>query len=157
MGGWSEQVQVWDAASQTLLATLEGHSGAVLDLKFSPDGRWLASGAADHTILLWEIQAILGGAAPAPASLINAHDDAIFSLAFSPDGGLLASASLDRSLRLWAIPPAGDLPQSGAWQSLITLKGFEGMPGSVAFSPDGLYLAAAAWDGMLRLWGLPPK
>ncbi|WP_158633642.1 WD40 repeat domain-containing protein [Tautonia sociabilis] len=37
------------------LRALEGHSGPVLAMAPSPDGRWLATGSADQTIRLWSL------------------------------------------------------------------------------------------------------
>jgi WD40 repeat protein len=36
-------------------ATLDGHSGSVTSVAFSPDGKTLASGSRDQTIILWAV------------------------------------------------------------------------------------------------------
>ena len=53
-GTWSGEIRVWDAHTGEHLKTLTGHTGGVSSLTFSPDGKVLASGRTDGTILLWD-------------------------------------------------------------------------------------------------------
>ncbi len=53
-GTWSGEIRVWDAHTGAHLKTLKGHTGGVSSLTFSPDGKTLASGRTDGTILLWD-------------------------------------------------------------------------------------------------------
>jgi WD40 repeat protein len=51
-------VRIYDAVRGNKLHTFTGHSGPVTALTFSPDGKFLASGSEDTTILLWDMSAV---------------------------------------------------------------------------------------------------
>ncbi len=51
-------VRVYDWPSGKALHTFAGHRGPVTALAFSADGKTLASGSADTTVLLWDLNAI---------------------------------------------------------------------------------------------------
>jgi WD40 repeat protein len=48
-------VRLWDAATGAALATLNGHTEAVISGAWSPDGTRLAS--ADETVRIWGVPA----------------------------------------------------------------------------------------------------
>jgi WD40 repeat protein len=54
-------VRVYDWGKRKALHTFIGHAGPVSTMRFSPDGKYLASGAEDTSVLVWDLSKI-----PAP-------------------------------------------------------------------------------------------
>jgi WD40 repeat protein len=88
------QVVIWQGSANTTLI-LEGNSGTVQSLVFSPDGSLLAGGDEKGRVLIWQtsdgkLKAVLEG-----------HAGKVLSVAFSADGKQLVSAAEDGSIKIW--------------------------------------------------------
>ena len=46
-------VQVWDAATGKQVVAYQGHADRVISFKWSPDGKYIASGSDDKTVHVW--------------------------------------------------------------------------------------------------------
>ena len=137
-GSWSDHtVKLWDVANRRELRTLVGHQGQVLGVKFSSDGRFLATCSKDSTVRLWNYQT------GEPIDVFARHAGFVRTIAFSPDNKTLASAGSDGVVKLW------DLERH---EERATLKGHVGAILAVAFSRDGRTLASAGSDHTVRLW-----
>ena len=103
-------IKLWDVATGTLKATLEGHTAPVHSVAFSPDGKTLASGsgtwaAFDPKTLAsgsgaWE-ELYFGGACilwdvatGAHIKNLEVNANVVYSVAFSLNGKTLASAGM---------------------------------------------------------------
>ena len=75
--------------------TLKGHTGAVLNVAFSPDEKQIVSGSLDETIKVRDVQS------GQEIFTFQGHTESVFSVAFSPDGKSIVSGGKDGTLRLW--------------------------------------------------------
>jgi WD40 repeat protein len=119
----------------TVRKTFPGNE-KILDLRFSPDDRILAS-AAGSDINIFDVQA------GTLIKKLSKHDAAVNAVAFSANGRLLASGSDDRTAIIWQI-------DSG--KSKHVLKGHDQTVRAVAFSPDGTLLASGSGNASVVLW-----
>jgi WD40 repeat protein/DNA-binding SARP family transcriptional activator len=141
--GKDKTVRLWDRESNGLLTTITTPT-AVYGVALSPDGKLLAAGLADGSVVLWDVSDPHG---PKQLATGRGHTDTVFAVAFSPDGRELASASGDKTVRLWHVDGRQLTPAN-------TLVGHGKIVTSVAFSPDGKLVASGSYDNTVRLWNV---
>jgi cell division cycle protein 20 (cofactor of APC complex) len=168
--------------AQHCISSLEGHSQEVCGLKWSPDGKLLASGGNDNVVNIWT-------ASGENRHRLTDHQAAVKALAWCPwQHNLLATGggTADRHIRFWNTTSGNCLNAidtksqvcSLLWnqehKELISGHGFSNnqlciwkyfslakvteLTGhservlSMAMSPDGQTVVSAAGDETLRLW-----
>jgi COMPASS component SWD3 len=117
---------------------LRGHKKPVSIVRFSPDGRWIASGSSDCTIKLWN------ASTGALEHTLEGHLAGISALTWSPDSRILASGSDDKSIRLWDTQKGLAHP--------TPLLGHHNYVYSLCFSPKGNMLVSGSYDEAVFLW-----
>ena len=60
--GWENLIQLWGVNNGWDLGTISGHTEEITTLEFSTDGKTLASGSKDGTVLLWDWEKIVAKA-----------------------------------------------------------------------------------------------
>lgn len=72
---------------------MTGHQQLINDVKFSPDGRVIASASFDKSIKLWE------SSTGKYITSLRGHVQAVYSISWSADSRLLVSSSADSTLK----------------------------------------------------------
>jgi WD40 repeat protein len=150
---WSPQVQAFQRqapytlltnrwplpsrADSSLLQILPGHTDWVWSVAISPDGTWLATGAIDETVRIWD------AATGRCRHTLVGHERGASAVVISPDGTWLVSGDATGTVRIW---------DALTGQLRHTLAGHTDSVLGLAISPDEEWLASASCDGTIRVW-----
>jgi WD40 repeat protein len=186
-------IEAWNAAPTTQAAyalrqslpephvgpVLRGHTDAVRDAQFSPDGERIVTAGLDRTARVWE--AITGR----QTAELRGHTGIVETVRFSPDGKTVLTSSSDRTAAIWdastgrmlvqlrghtapittaafsrdgkRVITSGDDNTARIWNAetgmeIFALRGHEGRVWNGAFSPDGMQVVTGGEDKIARLW-----
>ena len=178
------EIQIWRNSDnkQELIRTFSGHNKTISQIKYSPDGKILATAGWDNTVKLWNLKT---------GKLINTltHKDAVNAIAFSPDNQTLISGTEANNVYIWNIAtakqpkldktlnehtdsiktvivsPNGKLIASGGYDNTIKIWSIAGdllqtidahnlAITSLIFTPDSQTLISASWDNTVKLWSI---
>jgi WD40 repeat protein len=177
-------IGIWDVTSRRESRLLRGHSWVIHDLAFSPDSDTprLASASMDGTVRIWSVRTgeqivdpplphLLARCVAFSADgqlLASGGDDClvkiwdarswkllhefpdltarVHSIVFHPKGHrVLAWGGTDGTVKVWNV----------GTKEIRMLHGHTSWVESVAFSPDGAWLASASLDGTVKIWKTP--
>jgi WD40 repeat protein/serine/threonine protein kinase len=135
-------VKVWNVRTgEVRFKVAEGPMESTA-LAVSPDGEYLATGAAKGDVHVWNART------GAKVRTLDTHDRQVQGLAFSPNGKLLVSASADGTIKVW------DATRLSEEQTpLHVFRSWVGMGRrTLAFSPDGKRLVAGGEKKTVKIW-----
>ena len=114
---------------------LVGHTDNVRSVRYSGDGRLIATASLDGTARIWtdEGQEVL---------VYRDHEDAVQDVSWHPDGKRLATGSVDGTVRIWSVEG----------MTLAVLSQHEAPVNAVAWSSDGKRLASGCENKSIRIW-----
>lgn len=123
------------ASNQPLI--YRGHFDVVNTVAWSPDGLQIASGSADRTVQIWNVND------GSEVYIYTKHSDRVEALAWSPDGKRIASGSVDKTVQVW---------NAGNGNNSFTYRGHSDKVTAVAWSPDGKLIASGSADKTVQIW-----
>ncbi|KAK3671158.1 HIR complex subunit [Recurvomyces mirabilis] len=137
------------------LASLSYHSGTVHSVRFSSNGKYLASGADDKILCVYSLEAgavqhtTFGSKETPPTEnwrifrRLIGHDNDVQDLGWSADSSILVSVGLDSKVVIWS---------GSTFEKLKTLANHQSHVKGITFDPANKYFATASDDRSIKIY-----
>ncbi|KAL4796439.1 histone transcription regulator Hir1 [Aspergillus venezuelensis] len=145
-----------DASKPKQLASMSNHSGTIHTVRFSHNGKYLASGADDKIVCIYSLDAnppshaTSFGSNEAPPvenwrtiRRLIGHDNDVQDLGWSYDSSILVSVGLDSKVVVWS---------GHTFEKLKTLSVHQSHVKGITFDPANKYFATASDDRTVRIF-----
>jgi WD40 repeat protein len=139
LGGQPCTIHVVDPRAGSVRST-KPSVAEIYRVKYSPDGRFLASGGIEGEVTLSDAET------GERRHTLRGHTQGVFALAWTADGRRLASAGADRTIRVWDV-------ETG--EQVLVLGGHAGVVTALAWTRDFASLASGDTAGEVRFWTTP--
>lgn len=168
-GGWNNLIKIWSFRALTdntqniknkLLAVLRDHTKSVNIVRFSPDGKYLASGGDDAMMFIWHRVRCFGQPSTFGISeqelrpnhpvqrwqskTFSGHTNDVTGISWFPDSLKIATCSIDGSVIVWDVKSANKLYQHQTAQSVGLV--------SISIDPLGKFIACQLLNGKLDIY-----
>jgi WD40 repeat protein len=145
---YDNDVRIWKTKSGELVRKVEDLTGAMFAVEFTPDGKQILMAGLDETIYVLDSKTF------AVQRKLKGHGETISSLAVSPDGRTFVTGGFDVltsknpvKVAIWDLASGKITRRIQAPHQVVSL----------AFSPDGQWIAMAAGEKEVSLWRLQSK
>jgi katanin p80 WD40 repeat-containing subunit B1 len=135
------------------VATFREHTGTINSIRQSPDGKWIASGASDGSLKIWDLR---------NSKLIENFDipnQQVTCMEFNPCTLTLANGSTDRTVKYWDLENFSIISQTKADSSPISHLHFSELHSDHIFSVsrENLRLWNIENNKLLDCIAVPPR
>ncbi|KAK3900904.1 protein HIR1 [Staphylotrichum tortipilum] len=149
-----------DSGKPRQLCHMSHHLGTIHSVRFSPNGRYLASGADDRVICIYQLDsnppshaATFGTNEPPPVEnwkthkRLVGHDSDVQDLAWSYDNSILVSVGLDSKVVVWS---------GHTFEKLKTIAVHQSHVKGITFDPANKFFATAGDDRHIKIFRFTP-
>ncbi|KAM9981637.1 hypothetical protein ACTFIY_003934 [Dictyostelium cf. discoideum] len=160
-GGGDAKIKIWSMAPISLLEVEEdtgipkllcsienAHFHSVNSVKWSKDGKYLASGSDDKLCMIWGLSnnnSLIKNTSEnwVCVATLRGHASDISEVSWSPDNKYIATCSFDKSIIIW---------ETNKFQMVSKLEEHKGFVKGLTWDPLGRYLASQSEDKSLIIW-----